>query len=45
MHFMDDSSVTQLEYKAGYAQRVNSDFTMILWHFWISNCKYVLLLV
>ncbi len=51
MHIMDDSCVN-LEYKAGYARRlflenkrVNSDFAMTIWRFWISDCKYVLLLV
>ncbi len=45
MHFMDDSFVNLVEYKAGYAQRVNSDFAMTIWHFRISDCMYVLLLV
>ncbi len=46
---MDDSFVNLVEYKAGYARRlfkkkkVNSDFAMTIWRFWISNCKYVLL--
>ncbi len=26
-------------------KRVNTDFTMTIWRFWISDCKYVLLLV
>ncbi len=26
-------------------KRVNSDFAMTIWRFWISECKYVLLLV
>ncbi len=50
-HFMDDCFVNLGEYKAGCAQRlflkknrVNSDFAMTIWHFWISDCKYVLLL-
>ncbi len=48
---MDDSFVNLGEYKAGCAQRlfkkkwVNSDFAMAIWRFWISDCKYVLLLV
>ncbi len=49
---MDDSFVNLVEYKAGYArrlfkkkERVNSDFAMTIWLFWISDCKYVLLLV
>ncbi len=53
MHFMDDSFMNLVEYKAGYAmkatskkkKRVNSDFAMTIWRFWISDCKYVLLLV
>ncbi len=27
------------------SKRVNSDFAITIWHFWISDCKYVLLLV
>ncbi len=50
-HFMDDSFVNLGQYKAGYAWRlflkkkVHSDFAMTIWRFWISDCKYVLLLV
>ncbi len=48
---MDDSFVNLVEYKAGCARRVfkkkrvNSDFVMSIWRFWISDCEYVLLLV
>ncbi len=37
------------EFKAGRKlfkkKRVNSDFALTIWRFWISNCKYVLILV
>ncbi len=43
---MDDSFVNLVEYKAvKKKKRVNSDFAMTIWCFWISDCKYVLLLV
>ncbi len=50
---MDDSFVNLGEYKAGCARRlflkkkkwVNSNFAMTIWRFWVSECKYVLLLV
>ncbi len=49
-HFMDNSFVNPGEYKAGlhkcyFKKWVNSDFAMTIWRFWISHCKYVLLLV
>ncbi len=51
---MDDRFVNLGEYKAGCARRlflkkikntVNYDFAMTIWRFWISDCKYILLLV
>ncbi len=52
---MDDSFVNLVEYKAGCTKaiskikklknKVNSDFALTIWRFWVSNCKYVLLLV
>ncbi len=49
---LNDSFMNLVEDKTGCAQRlflkkkkVNSNFAMTIWRFWISDCKYVLLLV
>ncbi len=49
---MNDCFVNLGEYKAGYARKlfkkkrsISTFFSMTTWHFWISDCKYVLLLV
>ncbi len=45
---MDDRFVNLGQYKAGCMKAVsnkNSDFAMTIWRFWISDCKYVLLIV